>query len=166
MNTAAQKAKAAARERRWRERHPDRAKASRQRWEASHKTERREAHRLWYAKNRAHARERNQAWYAANRERAAAQIREAHLWRRYGLTGAQRAALLAKQGGLCSICGVSIQIGSHVDHDHATGAVRGLLCGSCNRGLGAFRDLEEHLAAAIDYLRRCRAPRLVTAMED
>lgn len=59
----------------------------------------------------------------------------------------------------CGICG-SAKVGCskrygnfHVDHDHRTGRIRGLLCQGCNVGLGAFRDNPETLAKAIEYLR-------------
>ena len=75
--------------------------------------------------------------------------------RRYGLTIESYAELLASQGGRCAICGTTDPGGNPtmlVDHDHATGVVRGLLCSPCNRGLGAFRDDPTRLAAAIEYL--------------
>jgi len=60
----------------------------------------------------------------------------------------------------CCICGNSEQIGVYgkvkelaVDHCHTTGKVRGLLCQSCNVGLGAFKDNTEFLQKAITYLK-------------
>ncbi|MGC5310826.1 endonuclease VII domain-containing protein [Micromonospora zamorensis] len=59
--------------------------------------------------------------------------------------------LLAEQGGLCAICGGADP--QHLDHDHRTGWVRGILCFNCNGGLGQFRDSPMRLARAITYLR-------------
>ncbi len=73
----------------------------------------------------------------------------------YGLEPGQFDAMLAAQGGGCAIChepASSDGRGLHVDHDHETGRVRGLLCNSCNHGLGKFRDDPALLRAAIKYL--------------
>ncbi|WP_328853688.1 endonuclease VII domain-containing protein [Micromonospora globbae] len=59
--------------------------------------------------------------------------------------------LLAAQGGVCAVCGVPDP--EHLDHDHRTGWVRGILCFNCNGGPGRFRDSPERLARAITYLR-------------
>ena len=59
--------------------------------------------------------------------------------------------MLAEQGGVCAICKVAPA--AHVDHDHATGAVRALLCFNCNGGLGQFKDDPDLLRAAADYVR-------------
>ena len=81
--------------------------------------------------------------------------------KKYGLTPASYEERLVAQGRRCAICGTNEPDGraNHagvarftVDHDHATGAVRGLLCVECNRGLGAFDDDPERLALAIAYL--------------
>lgn len=77
--------------------------------------------------------------------------RNYHLKRRYAITGAQADAMLAEQDGLCAVCRVAPA--AHVDHDHATGKVRGLLCFNCNGGLGQFKDRIDVLEAGVDYLR-------------
>ncbi|NMO53499.1 recombinase [Actinoplanes sp. TBRC 11911] len=77
--------------------------------------------------------------------------REYHLRRRYGIGQAEFDELVAEQGGVCAICGGPDP--QHVDHDHRTGWVRGILCFNCNGGLGQFRDSPEFLAGAITYLK-------------
>jgi Recombination endonuclease VII len=74
-----------------------------------------------------------------------------HLTRRYGITAAEADHMLRNQDGLCAICRVAPA--AHVDHDHATGAVRALLCFNCNGGLGQFKDDPHVLRAAADYVR-------------
>jgi hypothetical protein len=61
--------------------------------------------------------------------------RDYHLKRRYGLTSADVDAMVEAQGGVCLLC--RERPAQHVDHDHLTGAVRGVLCSCCNQGLGA-----------------------------
>lgn len=72
----------------------------------------------------------------------------------YGLTEEQMQAMSAQQEDACAIC--HRPFAEHapvVDHDHATGEVRSLLCSNCNTGLGHFRDDPELLKAAVRYLR-------------
>ena len=76
--------------------------------------------------------------------------------RQYGITPDEYDSLLEEQGSKCAICGSS-EAGAWggslpVDHDHETGAVRGLLCHNCNGGLGQFQDNPELLLAAAAYL--------------
>lgn len=84
-------------------------------------------------------------------DKRATALRNAHLQRRYGLTPKQFKQLVAENGPTCRICRRIPDI-FHVDHNHTTGVVRGVLCGDCNRGLGIFHDSVEALAAAIVYL--------------
>lgn len=85
------------------------------------------------------------------------------LRRQYGISADDYDALLAFQGGKCAIChGGTTKRFFHVDHDHKTGEVRGLLCFLCNVGLSQFRDKVENLRAAVRYreappFRRLRA---------
>ena len=67
------------------------------------------------------------------------------------MTAGEADYLLEEQGGLCAICKASPAV--HVDHDHATGAVRALLCFNCNGGLGQFKDNPEVLHAAAYYVQ-------------
>lgn len=81
--------------------------------------------------------------------------RERDLRNRYGITQAEFLDLRQGQGNKCAICfsGFGDRPGS-VDHDHATGQVRGVLCSACNTGLGAVRDDPERLMNLIRYLDR------------
>ena len=73
---------------------------------------------------------------------------------KYGI--ADVSVLLEEQDYRCAICLVSIELDAHVDHNHDTKAVRGLLCGQCNRGIGMFRENIEALERASAYLKRAR----------
>ena len=74
--------------------------------------------------------------------------------RRQGVTLKEYDRMLAKQGGVCAICGEPpAKIRLAVDHCHTTGKVRGLLCLRCNMGLGYFTDDPAKLEAAIEYLK-------------
>jgi hypothetical protein len=81
---------------------------------------------------------------------------EAYILKTYGITGAQYDLLYSRQGGVCFICrratGKTKKLA--VDHDHATGFVRGLLCSPCNQILGHLRDDWRALDRASVYLRQ------------
>ena len=75
----------------------------------------------------------------------------------YGITTQQYSEILESQGGGCAICGAPPPIDTRkkhlvVDHNHETGEVRGLLCDTCNRGLGLLGDNLHTLCSAVDYL--------------
>jgi hypothetical protein len=80
--------------------------------------------------------------------------------RRLGLdvTWEQYQDWLVRQDGNCKICGNPAEDkNGHTDHDHETGQLRDLLCGTCNRGIGNFRDDPVLLRAAAEYIERHRA---------
>lgn len=79
----------------------------------------------------------------------------------FGITLAEYEQLSVKQEHKCAICGepeVAVHRATNVtnklsvDHDHATGVVRGLLCNRCNTAIGSFRDSIELLRKAMVYL--------------
>jgi hypothetical protein len=110
----------------------------------------------------------SRAYHAAHRERDNERRRRrswakklSDFWRRlarfYGISREQYEALLAKQGGVCGVCRKPPQEPLCVDHSHATGRVRGLLCRKCNTALGSFDDDVSVMAAGIAYLRQAAA---------
>lgn len=86
--------------------------------------------------------------------------------RLYGMVPADYDRMFARQDGRCAICRKSIEecgnrhawVHFHIDHDEATGHVRGLLCHQCNLGIGHFRHATDLLIAAIDYLKNPPGP--------
>lgn len=84
---------------------------------------------------------------------AAAACLKYYYKQKYGLTMDEVATMRARG---CAICGTVEWMGrhsqAHIDHDHVTGVVRGVLCHECNTGLGKFRDDPDLLRRAADYL--------------
>jgi hypothetical protein len=73
--------------------------------------------------------------------------------RRYDLSLHDYEVLFAEQDGKCAICSVDLEAaGLHVDHDHTSGKVRGILCPPCNKGIGHLRDSPDVIIAAAAYL--------------
>jgi len=77
---------------------------------------------------------------------------------RYNISIDDYQELLDSQNGRCAICGEAInQKTCRIDHSHVTGKVRGLLCVSCNTGIGLLKDSPDVLASAAEYLRKQNA---------
>ncbi|GAA3729966.1 hypothetical protein GCM10022239_03230 [Leifsonia bigeumensis] len=83
------------------------------------------------------------------------QSREYRLKAKFGITIEEYERMLAMQDGRCRICGTlpAEKRRLAVDHDHATGEIRGLLCSHCNTALGFMGDDVTRLSAAIGYLK-------------
>lgn len=80
-------------------------------------------------------------------------------FKKYGIVKSQFLQLAADQDGKCAICQTPedlLEKGFVVDHDHKTGAVRGLLCHHCNSGIGMLRDNISTLQSAIQYLSKSK----------
>ena len=81
----------------------------------------------------------------------------------YNITWDEYVSLYNEFGGKCGICGEELSLlktkdtmTAHIDHCHTTNKVRGILCRSCNRGIGYLRDDPELLTKASDYLKERR----------
>lgn len=133
----------AEKQRRYAERHPDRVEARVKAWRAANP-------------------EHIKAYQAERALRARADDllvkRRANFRTKYALTLEGVQAMLDAQDGVCLICRKALTLGGrsatsgHVDHDHTTGRVRGVLCSNCNTALGKFRDDPDLLRSAIAYL--------------
>jgi Autographiviridae endonuclease VII len=123
--------------------------------------------RRWYDANHEKAVVAAQRWAQRNPDRVAAYreeyrnrperkraMRDLYYRRTFGITADDVDALIEKQCGKCAICeGVPARAeGWHVDHDHATSRIRGVLCQRCNHGIGLLDEDPARLRAAAEYL--------------
>jgi hypothetical protein len=158
-NPAAVRAKKNANASKWQKLNPERRRAIYRRWYYRHREEilanknavRREKYKLLTPEEKHRKALLNKEW----RSRNARYIQQQRLVK-YRLTIEQFDAILERQGGVCAICG-SANPGPknwHVDHNHKTGKVRGLLCHHCNCGIGHFKDAPRLLAKAAEYISK------------
>ena len=125
------------------------------------------AKKQWYEAHREQVIAKVKDWQQMNSDRLNAYRRErrtrpevkakdraGHLRRKFGITPETYDEMLAAQGGVCAICERPPRDGTslHVDHEHGTGRVRGLLCFRCNNALGDFEDDAVLLLRAADYV--------------
>ena len=95
---------------------------------------------------------KNMAWRQAN----PTYRRDYELKWRYGISLEEFKAILESQGGKCAICGTT-ETGKqdwHMDHNHTTKQIRGVLCPKCNRAIGYLNDSLEVVESAAAYLRK------------
>lgn len=103
----------------------------------------------WRERHPGKAQENCRRWY----KRTPLVQRDIHYRRRYGLSLAQYEAMVVARHGLCDICKQVPAKGRLViDHEHATGMVRGLLCSNCNSAIGMFKDDVSLMKAGIQYV--------------
>ena len=77
--------------------------------------------------------------------------KDRHIQTKFGLSPEQYDELWEHQGGRCAICAKELK-DPVIDHNHETGQVRGLLCRTCNTGIGMLQDSVRLLTDAISYL--------------
>ena len=121
--------------------------------------------RAYYRARKQEINERNRAYYHAHKQDIKPILRRGQLKRLYGMSPADYDALLAKQDGVCATCGKPSKETLCVDHCHATGTIRGLLCRKCNIGLGCYDDDPATLVTALAYLACGRRDRTGAAAQ-
>lgn len=103
-------------------------------------------------------REYDATYYAVHRD--AIKTRTSRHSRRmlYGVTPSVFRAMMRSQHRQCAICRIPLGMldpkNVHMDHDHVTGTVRGILCHACNTGIGSLNDSVATLESATRYLKR------------
>jgi hypothetical protein len=131
-----------------------------------------EQHRQWRAKDPEHVKEWHREYNQMPERKAAHTNRQRHYYykdpqgrraramREKGLSVDEYDAMLARQNGVCAICGTVCKSGRAlaVDHDHITGEVRGLLCMNCNRAIGWLNDDPDLIMRAAEYVLSNRKP--------
>jgi hypothetical protein len=124
--------------------------------------------RKYYHENRERCLLRNKEWVKRNREKALQYWKNVYMNNKpkrrnrvlqelYGITLVDYNELFILQNGRCAICGihqVELTRALHVDHNHDTGEIRGLLCSNCNTGMGMFSDDVNMLQRVIAYLEK------------
>jgi hypothetical protein len=114
-----------------------------------HKT----ACRIWSKANPEEHRRRTKEWSKANPDKVFGH----HIKQEYGITLEQYDERVMNQGGVCAICQEPEKKGRRLCVDHAhdgkfPATIRGLLCSSCNKALGGFKDSKNLLRQAEEYL--------------
>jgi len=127
---------------------------SRSRFQSSCKVCSKEHANKWRSENKEKERLRSIQYYQENKAHLRPLYDAARIRRKYGLSTEELEAMQLAQGGLCAICHKSSKKKLCIDHSHATGQVRGLLCGKCNTLLGLASDSVELLTSAIEYLKK------------
>lgn len=156
------------REKRYRQRHPDRIRESYE----NHRAKKTIRARELRASKRDQYNARARAYCARHPERRDASVRKwrekhpdaarrAALKRKYGLTLEQLNSIIESQDGKCAACRDPLPAGKHrhIDHDHTTMQVRGVLCARCNQAIGMLRDSPLRAERLAAYLRK-HAPKL------
>lgn len=114
----------------------------------------------YYRNNKKKLNLRARIWNLNNPERRKVIARKANYIKNYGITLDDAEKLLIDQNSKCAICYNLISFGgrsgAHLDHDHKSKLIRGVLCKDCNIGLGAFKDNITILFGAINYIKDFR----------
>ncbi len=115
----------------------------------------RQKNKLYKLNNLEKVRAQQRRWRARN---SGEKRRDYNLKALYGITSEWFEAKLAEQGGGCAICGdkdKGRKIRSlHVDHCHATGVNRGVLCELCNHAIERIESVPDWIVKALAYLEK------------
>lgn len=112
----------------------------------------------WFANNKQKHAATCASWYSKNKEKANKSGTDWHYRSNYGISYEDFILLAGKQQNKCAICSTTIVFSGRganravMDHCHTTGNIRGVLCSSCNQGIGLLREDIDILKGSILYL--------------
>ncbi len=124
-------------------------------WKKKNALKCKEDNAKWYLKNTDKHKQKRDVYWASKKDR----MKDWRLQKTYKINISEYDALLNKQNMCCAICErhqTEFQRRLAVDHDHETGEIRGLLCHSCNTGIGSLKDDYRMLDKASQYLKRSK----------
>ena len=109
-----------------------------------------------YAENADQLKTYQKQYKAENPDKIKQNRNKYHLKKRYGLSPQEKQSMLDDQNNCCAICKIEFDDAkaTHVDHNHDTNELRGILCRNCNLGLGHFKDSKNLILDAVKYLTR------------
>lgn len=112
--------------------------------------------KISHEKTKEQDKKRAKQWRKDNPDKVSFTNRKSRIKKKYGLTLEQIDLILIAQNNRCAICDVyfpGLKYSPHIDHDHETGKIRGLLCGPCNTSLGLLKEKVALFERAISYLK-------------
>jgi hypothetical protein len=107
----------------------------------------------YYLKNKNKIKKWNREYCIKNKERDYKRIRNYHLKRNYNININELNDMVLKQNNKCKICKNELKK-LHIDHNHKTNKVRGILCEKCNLALGLFQENISIILNAAEYLKQ------------
>ena len=133
-------------------RHGDEVRAKERKRYAERKAAMQQKARQHYADNREARIASSRRWQAANPDKVSDSYRRHNLWRWYRMTVEEYDVMFERQDRKCGVCRCSEVPAKHhwhVDHNHSTGEIRGILCSNCNLMIGHAKDNPDTLLAGI-----------------
>ena len=145
-----------ARSREWKRKNKEKVAAYAEIWREANKEHRKQTKSKWDADNREHRKEYNKEYKTKNPE----YFKRKHLSYSYGISLEEYDRMLHNQNCRCAVCGKHAEETQRkrlfVDHSHATGKIRALLCQQCNTAIGMVNEDTDVLFALVAYLNEHR----------
>ena len=131
----------------------EKIKANNKKYSLEHKMKIINRYKKYYQNNKEKIKVKNKKYRDTHKEWK----KEYQLKRKYGLSISDFNNMLLAQNMRCAICNEPFDLNNphsiHVDHNHKTGKIRGILCSNCNWAIGYFKDNPEYIDNASKYLR-------------